>query len=367
MSESGMKVLDALLASGAIDRGDLEIMLTLNSSRPEVPTHREFLPIAEAACSRESLRTYRTTFRRLVVAFGDVAVDAISSVDLRPLALKVRLDSVDQKGGNGVGAEEGFIRGARRFYQTVKENGLRNTNPASEISFSRRSPRVRRALTSEEMEQIYSVVLETSHDPSLDVLILDFHRDTACRQGGATSLRIRDINYLRGSVLLHEKGGTERETPCARDILMRIDDLWKLRTDKEEDDFAFRYLDGTRLTRRRYNTIFLKVHNNLPWAKRLGVSSHWFRHTTLTDIAHATNGRIASAYAGHTSSRNSTDGYTRPAFEDLVSAHDLVFPSFIIGSPLQPNSPDLVQRATPTSPPSQAVQPFLEEPRETSL
>ncbi len=63
MSESGMRVLEALLASGAIERGDLEITLTLNSNRSEVPTHREFLPIAEAACSRESLRTYRTTFR----------------------------------------------------------------------------------------------------------------------------------------------------------------------------------------------------------------------------------------------------------------------------------------------------------------
>ncbi len=96
------------------------------------------------------------------MAFGDVAVDAISSVDLRPLALKVRLDSVNQKGGHGVGAEEGFIRGARRFYQTVKVNGLRSTNPASEISFSRRSHRVRRALTGEEMEQIYTVMFATA-------------------------------------------------------------------------------------------------------------------------------------------------------------------------------------------------------------
>ena len=64
-------VLEALLASGAIDRGYLEATLTSNSNRPKIPNHREFLPIAEAACSRESLRTYRTTFRRLVVAFGD--------------------------------------------------------------------------------------------------------------------------------------------------------------------------------------------------------------------------------------------------------------------------------------------------------
>lgn len=369
MSESGTRVLEALLASGAIERGDLEVALSLNFNHPEIPTHREFLSIAEARCSRQSLRTYRTTFRRLVVAFGDTPVDAISPVELRALAQKCRLDSVDQNGGNGVGAEEGFIRGARRFYQTVKENGFRSTNPASEISFSRRSPRVRRALTGEEMEQIYAVVLETSHDPSLDLLILDFHRDTACRQGGVTSLRIRDINYLRGSVLLREKGGTERETPCARDILMRIDDLWKSRTEKDEkeNDYAFRYMDGTRLTRRRYNTIFLKVHNNLSWTKRLGVSSHWFRHTTLTDIAHATNGRIASAYAGHTSSRNSTDGYTMPAFEDLVSAHDLVFPSFSIGLPLQSNSQDLVQKARPTSQPLREVQFSLEKSLETSL
>jgi integrase len=184
---------------------------------------------------------------------------------------------------------------------------------------------------------------------------------------GRSDLFANPGHQLFARVVLHEKGGTERETPCARDILTRIDDLWKSRAGREEDDFAFRYLDGTRLTRRRYNTIFLKVHNNLPWVKRLGVSSHWFRHTTLTDIAHATNGRIASAYAGHTSSRNTTDGYTMPAFEDLVSAHDLIFPSFTIGSPLQANSLDLVQRATSTSPPSQEAQFFREEPLGTLL
>ena len=136
------------------------------------------------------------------------------------------------------------------FLSDNKENGFRSTNPASDISFSRRSPRVHRALTGEEMARIYAVVLETSKDPTLEVLILDFHTDTACRQGRPTSLRIRDINYLRGSFLLHEKGGTERETPCARDILTHIEDLWRSRVEKEEDDFAFRHLDGTRLTRR---------------------------------------------------------------------------------------------------------------------
>ena len=60
------------------------------------------------------------------------------------------------------------------------------------------------------------------------------------------------------------------------------------------------------------------------------MSSHFIRHTTLTDVSRATNSRIAAAYAGHTA-RTTTDIYTTVTFEELVIAHDLVFPHYAIG------------------------------------
>lgn len=329
----GLQVVRALLASGAVSPADLEDALQTAAGVSTAPTHREFAVLAEAACSKGSRRTYRTTFRRLVARFADVPVDQVTTAQLSAMATEVRLAAQEAHGGTGVGAEEGFIRGCRFFYRLAVKQGHRSSNPADQVDYSRRNPRVRRALTTAEMQQVYAAVEATSRDPLLDLLLLDFHRDTAARQGGAVALRIRDINYGRGSVLLREKNDKEREVPCARDILRRIETQWRNRTPDLSDDRAFRYPNGRPLTRRRYNTLFGKVHDTVPWAGRLQVSSHWFRHTTLTDVSRATNGRIAAAYAGHTE-QSTTDLYTAVTFEELVIAHDIVFPDYAIGEPL---------------------------------
>ena len=78
------------------------------------------------------------------------------------------------------------------------------------------------------------------------------------------------------------------------------------------------------MSRRRYNSIFDRVQRRLPWAANLGVSIHWLRHTTLTDVSNAAGPRIAAAYAGHLD-RSVTDIYTTPSFEDLRAAHTLIF------------------------------------------
>lgn len=331
MTGEGVIVIEALLASGAVSLADLqEAAERAASGIPTVPTHEAFMPVAVAACSPGSLRTYRTTWRRLVARFGDIPVDRVTTADLAAMAKEVRYAAAAERGGTGVGAEEGFIRGCRRWYELAFKQGYCRTNVAARVDYSKRNPRVRRALTSLEIEQIYQAVLDTSGDLDLDLLILDFHRETAARQGGATSLRVTDINLDRGSVLLREKGDTERETPCSRDVLNRILTHWKKRSPSATDATALRYRNGSPVTRRRYNTLFGKVQDALPWARRLLVSSHWIRHTTLTDVSRATNGRVAAAYAGH-STRSTTDIYTAVTFEELVIAHDLVFPSFAIG------------------------------------
>lgn len=330
----GAHILRTLLNGGAITADDLRLVLLEPTATSNAePTHSEFVRTVENVCPPASLRTYRTTFRRLVVEFGNIPVDLIQTTDLAVLGARLR-DAVSVSGrGTGRGAEEGFIHGARMFYRVCVDHGHRRDNPGLALRIPRGAPRVRRALTTDELNALYSTVAQTSNDVDLDLLLLDFHRETAARRGGAIALRIRDLNHQRGSVLLREKGNTERETPCSREILERIITLWRLRTSVKDDDGAFRYRNGSPLTRRRYNTIFDKVQEHLDWAERLGVSAHWIRHTTLTDVSKATNGRIAAAYAGHVSS-STTDGYTVPTFEDLVASHDLVFPAFMIGEPL---------------------------------
>lgn len=91
MSGGGVSAIRALLATCAVTRQDLEVTLLQAASGPQAPTHREFAVVAEAACSKGSRRTYRTTFRRLVAAFGDLPVDRVSQPDLATLAIQIRV------------------------------------------------------------------------------------------------------------------------------------------------------------------------------------------------------------------------------------------------------------------------------------
>jgi hypothetical protein len=88
----------------------------------------------------------------------------------------------------------------------------------------------------------------------------------------------------------------------------------------------FHYRDGSRLTERRFDTIFQRLGQHLPWARALGVSLHWIRYTTLTDIRLVAGERVAAAYAGHNDDAGGvTTIYTRATFDELQAAHHRLF------------------------------------------
>lgn len=322
MTTTGAELILALLRTGQITLSDLDV-LQIAEEPISTRSHVEHYERALAECPRASLSTYKTNFRRLAERFAETGVDSVTTSELAGLGSEIRTKSLAD-GGIGIGAESSFIHAARFFYRVAITDGVLHDNPASNLEMPRRRRRVRRALSESELHDIYRVVMETSQDPSLDVLLLDFHRETAARRGGAVALRICDINLSRRSVLLREKGGHEREVPASRELLTRILSLAGRRHAVSGEDAAFRYRHGQALTRRRYNTIFKHVQQHLPWATRVGVSIHWFRHTTLSDIAAVAGIRVAAAYAGHLD-RSVTDIYTVPAFEELLAAHHQVF------------------------------------------
>ena len=320
---AGRDVVAALLAAGQVTAEDLRSLAAAGPERP-CPTHSEFVEAVEVACPPASLRTYQTTFRRLDAAFGVLRLDAVRTADLEQLAAGIRRAAQARGHEDGSGAVRGFIHGSRFFYRTAMRHGHLVANPAMELTMPPRRRNARRALTEAELADVWTVVGGTGHDPVLDLLLLDLHRETAARRGGAIGLRLRDIDPVRGSFLVREKGGHQREVPASGDLLRRVLSLAHARGARAPDDPALRFRDGSPVSRRRYNSIFDRVQRRLPWAANLGVSIHWLRHTTLTDVSNAAGPRIAAAYAGHLD-RSVTDIYTTPSFEDLRAAHTLIF------------------------------------------
>ena len=168
---------------------------------------------------------------------------------------------------DGTGAVRGFISAARFWYALAVKHGYRSDNPARLLTMPARRRQVRRALTEEELRDLYRVVGGTGNDPVLDLLLLDFHRETAARMGGALTLRVCDVNPCP------RLGPYGRSTATNAKFLSPalIDQCLthaKQRAVASNSDTLFRYRSGAPLTRRRYNSIFKRS----PDRARLGRS-----------------------------------------------------------------------------------------------
>jgi integrase len=145
-----------------------------------------------------------------------------------------------------------------------------------------RLPNTRRALTTSELEVINTAARTSGNDPILDALLLRLHTETACRCGGALTLRVSDLDSDHCLVRLREKGNTTRWQPISPALADRLTTHGAHRGATQPNDPLLRYRDGRALTSRRYDHLWHRLGQQLPWVAAQGISTHWLRHTTLT-------------------------------------------------------------------------------------
>lgn len=324
MNTEAERALRAVADSFSATREDLQrIARTLDVTT--VPTVAQFVPVTRALLSGRTLDTYGHHLDRLTVAFGPRRLDELSLLELEQVATDVRTQAVSQRGArHGFGAQESFVNATRFVFSCAVKAGYLRENPAAGLGRPRRRRSNRRALSSSELHSLFHAILATSRDPDLDLLILAFARETACRREGIVNLRISDVHETP-SALLYEKFDEQREIPISSALLtaLRVHSADR----SPSTDHVFHYLDGSPLTDRRFDTMFARAGRALPWAKSLGVSLHWIRYSTLTDIRLTSGERVATAYAGHGDQAGGiTALYTRASFEELQAAHRLLFP-----------------------------------------
>lgn len=177
---------------------------------------------------------------------------------------------------------------------------MASSSPAHQIIKPRRLPTARRALTPWELSEINQVARTSGNDAILDALLLRLHTETACRRGGVLALRRMDLDSDRGLVQLREKGETLRWQPVSLDLAAHLVDHADTRGAHASEQPLLRYRDGRPLTSRRYDHLWKRIGERLPWVAAQGISTHWLRHTTLTWVERNFGYGIARAYAGHT-------------------------------------------------------------------
>ena len=66
----------------------------------------------------------------------------------------------------------------------------------------------------------------------------------------------------------------------------------------ESGERLLRYTDGRAITYRRYDHLWERLGEHLPWVETQHVSTHWIRHTILTWVERRFGFAVAQAYAG---------------------------------------------------------------------
>jgi integrase len=109
----------------------------------------------------------------------------------------------------------------------------------------------------------------------LDALILRLHIETACRRGAPLALRPIDLDPDQCLISLREKGNTTRSQSVSPTLMSHL-----LAHTNERSATAtpggppLQYRSGQRITRRRYDYIWTRLGQHLPWVAAQGVSTY---------------------------------------------------------------------------------------------
>ncbi|MEW2475456.1 site-specific integrase [Micromonospora gifhornensis] len=291
---------------------------------PGLPTLAEYLPQVVAAAGPGTRRTYGTYWQRMAAVWGDRPLDAVAASDIEALQRQAAATARSRRNSrSGRHAGELVIAAARAIYNRAIADGLIDpaASPAHRVVKPRRLPSTRRALTPDEMEEINLAARTSGNDVILDALALRLHTETACRRGGALGLRLADLDTGRGLVRLTEKGATLRWQPITLDLAAHLDDHARARGAILPTDRLLRYRNGRPITSRRYDHLWKRIGEQLPWVAAQGISTHWLRHTTLTWVERHYGYGIARAYAGHTDSTGpATTTYIKADLQAVATA-----------------------------------------------
>jgi integrase/recombinase XerC len=179
------------------------------------------------------------------------------------------------------------------------DSSPRGITPARKVAKPPRLPSTRRAVPDTRLAEINQVAATTGNDPELDTLLLRLHTETACRRGGALALRPLDLDPDQCLIRLREKGETVHWQPVSPTLMGRLVQHGQERN-APRDGQALRYANGQPITSRRYDHLWARIGQHLPWVATQQISTHWIRHTTLTWVERNFGYGIAHAYAGHT-------------------------------------------------------------------
>ena len=298
-----------------------------STHRPPTPTVSEWVAEVAPIVPPGAAKTYQRYWRLLVEHLGDRRLDEVSSLDLKRVVVAAKDGAVLRRNSKGgVGAQENCVAAMRCVFKEAVVARHIARDPAADVPKPRRKPNSRRALSTAELEQVWQVVVTGGDDSLLDAIVVRTFIETGCRRAGLVGLRLCDLRADRLQVRLVEKGDIERWQPVSQTLFDALVEFAASRGARKPEDKVFRYRPrkgeriGRPMTNRRLNTLADRIQNGLPWAKQLGVSPHYFRHSSTSAIERVAGFAVARAFAGHTAGGETTTTYIKAQENEVAAA-----------------------------------------------
>ena len=256
---NNVALVAALLTQLNITADQLPHTFTPLPADRTIPAFDEYIPAVAAAVGEGTRRAYDTYWRRIREKWGHRRLDEPTALEVKQFAEEVRNAAVVRRNHRGgASAAEHLIAALRCIYRYAVADRLIDAvdNPAIRVDKPHRQPSLRHALPTHALAAIVSVAGETGDDPELDLLILRLHIETACRRGGALTIRRPDLDPDHCLVLLREKGQTKRWQPISPTLAAALVIHYEQRSDGSPDGQLLRYRNGRPVGRRRYDYLF---------------------------------------------------------------------------------------------------------------
>lgn len=312
-----------LLEKMGVNPADL---LNAPSPQREIPTFADYIPRVSEAVTSGTRRVYSSYWNRVANVWGQRLLTEVTALDISRLCEQMKDSVIERRNSRGGrSAAEHMIAALRCVYKYAVADGIitEAENPAKRVSKPRRLPSTRRALPDSQLEDLNRVAATTGNDPALDTLLLRLHIETACRRGGALALTPPDLDAEQCLIRLREKGGTVRWQPVSPTLMAHLLAHGQNRGGLESGQRLLRYPSGRPISSRRYDHLWKRLGQHLPWVETQQISTHWLRHTTLTWVERNFGFAVAQAYAGHTDhsrDASATTTYVRASLGEVATA-----------------------------------------------
>lgn len=280
---------------------------------------------AERGLSDNTVSSYGMDLQQFIGYLKEQEIDNLNDVDKQ-----VIIDYLDylMKKGKANSSIVRCVTSLRKFFQTMKQDGIIDENPMLTIETPKSEKHLPEVLSTEEVEMLLNAPDVTQMLGLRNRAILELMYATGLRVSEVVNLRLEDLHLDVGIIQTIGKGRKERIVPIGDEAITWINNY--LRDARPElcktrrSPFLFVNFHGERLTRQG---VWKNLKNEVRKAGiTKNVTPHTLRHSFATHILE--NGadlRIVQELLGH-SDISTTQIYTHISKKRLSEIYDTTHP-----------------------------------------